>query len=297
MTLKCETTVVHEESTRTASNLVQACCGLAVCCLLSATLAQEPPAKAIQDNSFLVEEAYNQEPGVVQHIFNALYSRSGGDHALDLAFTQEWPLFSQRHQISYTVPYGFVEPNGEWNKGVGDVLLNYRLQALFENGHTPAFAPRVSLILPTGDSDKGFGNDAFGGQINLPVSKVLNDRWTVHANVGATILADVNGHDLTSCNVGASAIYAVTPDLNLMIECVGNFDEEMNDLGGTDRTSSVVLSPGLRYAFNYQNDAQMVIGMAAPVGVTSDAPDYGVFFYFSFEHAFMRTNGTRSGAK
>jgi hypothetical protein len=33
--------------------------------------AQTPPAEApsqIQDNSFLIEEAYNQDPGVVQHI-------------------------------------------------------------------------------------------------------------------------------------------------------------------------------------------------------------------------------------
>jgi hypothetical protein len=28
------------------------------------------PAAAIQDNSFLIEEAYNQEEGVVQHILN-----------------------------------------------------------------------------------------------------------------------------------------------------------------------------------------------------------------------------------
>ena len=38
------------------------------------------PAEGIQDNSFLIEEAYNQEPGVVQHIFNARWSvnRNGG---------------------------------------------------------------------------------------------------------------------------------------------------------------------------------------------------------------------------
>jgi hypothetical protein len=41
-------------------------------CLLprSALIASEPLAKGIQDNSFFIEEAYNQELGVVQHIFN-----------------------------------------------------------------------------------------------------------------------------------------------------------------------------------------------------------------------------------
>ena len=32
--------------------------------------AQDDGPKNIQDNSFLIEEAYNQEKGVVQHIFN-----------------------------------------------------------------------------------------------------------------------------------------------------------------------------------------------------------------------------------
>jgi len=34
--------------------------------------AAELLAKGIQDNSFSVEEAYNHEPGVVQHILNVL---------------------------------------------------------------------------------------------------------------------------------------------------------------------------------------------------------------------------------
>ena len=34
----------------------------------SPLIASEPLAKGIQDNSFFIEEAYNQEPGVVQYI-------------------------------------------------------------------------------------------------------------------------------------------------------------------------------------------------------------------------------------
>ena len=35
-----------------------------------ARAAEERPIDVIEDNSFLIEEAYNQEAGVVQHIFN-----------------------------------------------------------------------------------------------------------------------------------------------------------------------------------------------------------------------------------
>jgi hypothetical protein len=260
------------------------------------TMAEETrakrPSEGIQDNSFLVEEAYNQEPGVVQHILNITRSidRLAGsdDHEWSFVFTQEWPLFSQTHQFSYTIPYSFVESAGEAGNGINDVLLNYRFQALLETDRTPAFAPRISLILPTGDKDEGFGNHALGYQVNLPISKVVSDRWTVHANAGATLVPDVNGRDLVGYNLGASAIYASSPNFNLMFELVGTWDEEVDERGRKDRSFSAIFSPGLRYAWNHANDAQTVVGLAAPLGLTSDAPDYGVILYFSFEHFFVR---------
>src|SRR5687768_6047940 len=91
-----------------------------------------PPAKAIQDNSFFIEEAYNQEPGVVQHILTANFStdrQSGSyDRSWTLALTQEWPLFSQDHQLSYTIPYSFLEAGGSHQHGFEDIFLNYRYQ-------------------------------------------------------------------------------------------------------------------------------------------------------------------------
>src|SRR5581483_8134055 len=67
--------------------------------------AQRLPAPGvsppIQDNSFLVEEAYNQEAGVVQHI--SVYSRLWNRKDWSYAFTQEWPGRNPRHQFSYTL--------------------------------------------------------------------------------------------------------------------------------------------------------------------------------------------------
>ena len=250
------------------------------------------PAEGITDNSFLIEEAYNQEPGVVQHILNVVHtvSRHAGpdERALSFIFTEEWPVFTQAHQFSYTLPYTFMDAGGSKADGIGDISLNYRFQVWMETATRPAFAPRFSLILPTGDEAKGLGNDTVGYQINLPVSKIVSDRWTLHGNAGATFLPDVSGHDLVSCNLGASAVYAVSSRFNLMLESVANFDESVNDFGRTERTVSAVISPGMRYAFNHPGDAQTVIGIAIPIGITSAAPDYGVFLYASFEHFFYR---------
>ncbi len=260
--------------------------------LIATTNAADRPSEAIQDNSFLLEEAYNQDPGVVQHIFSLLGSVNKlpgtDDREWVASYTDEWPVFSQAHQFSYTVPYVFSDSGGEKHDGLGDVLINYRFQLSTETATRPAIAPRLSVILPTGDEDRGLGSGSVGFQTNTALSKVLNDRWTVHANAGATVLPDVRGHDLTGYNLGVSAIYALTPSFNLMVECVANFDEDVDDAGSRDRSVSVLISPGFRYGIDLPGDAQLVVGIAVPIGLTRDAPDYGLFLYGSFEHFFAR---------
>ena len=174
---------------------------------VSTSIASEPLAKGIQDNSFFVEEAYNQEPGVVQHILNVPINFINGSREITPSFTQEWPVFSQTHQFSYTIPYAFTEEDN----GMEDMRLNYRLQALTEDEWTPAFAPRLSLVLPTGDRDKGLGTGVVGYETNLPFSKIISDRWTLHFNAGMSVFPNARDHHLTNYNLGASAIYAVSP--------------------------------------------------------------------------------------
>jgi hypothetical protein len=257
---------------------------------LISTSTAEPLAKGIQDNSFFVEEAYNQEPGVVQHILNVPVFFTDGAKEITPSFTQEWPVFSQTHQFSYTLPYSFTDDQN----GLADFRLNYRLQALLEGERTPAFAPRFSLITPSGDADNDFGHDRLGYEINLPFSKIVSDRWTVHFNAGGSVFPDVNDRDLWNYNLGGSAIYAVSGNFNLMLESVAFWEEDVDSARRIDRTVTALLSPGARYAFNCPNDLQIVVGAALPIGLTSDSPDWGFFFYLSFEHPFVPTHSSHS---
>jgi hypothetical protein len=280
------------------------CVTLVIACLLvvadlmspvATLIASEPLAKGIQDNSFLIEEAYNQEPGVVQHILNVPINFINGSREIAPSFTQEWPVFSQTHQFSYTIPYVFTEDDN----GIADVRLNYRLQTLTEDGYTPAFAPRLSLVLPTGDQDKGLGTGIVGYETNLPFSKIISDRWTLHFNAGMSVFPNARDHHLKNYNLGASAIYAVSRDFNLMLETVAGWNEdiaegELAPEPTVDRATTALVSPGARYAFNLPNDAQLVVGLALPIGLTSDSPDFGLFFYCSFEHPFTRVEVRRT---
>lgn len=252
------------------------------------------PIDVIADNSFLIEEAYNQEPGVVQHIFTAAYTKSGRTHGWGFSFTQEWPVSSQDHQFSYTIPSYRLIDDGSRVSGVGDVLLNYRYQLLDEEDGKPAFAPRFSLVLPTGNRKKGTGNNVLGYQVNLPVSKKVGDRVALHGNLGATFLPHVKApvgpsgsaekKSLVSPSVGASAIYALWPRLHLMLEWVGISDQGFDDNGKRERSFLSTLSPGVRAAVVNADKLQVVTGAAMPIGLNRKTDNLGAFLYLSIEH-------------
>src|SRR5262249_42968534 len=65
--------------------------------------------KHTRDNAFLVEEAFNQEPGEVQHIFNWIdfWDRTphGKTRDFSATYTMELPLGSQKHQFSFTTQF------------------------------------------------------------------------------------------------------------------------------------------------------------------------------------------------
>src|SRR5204863_5787805 len=88
---------------RLVSRRSSVCLGLLLAAPATQTGAQvRAAAPSISDNSFLIEEAYNQEPGVVQHI--SAFQLFRGADAWAYSFTEEWPLFGRTHQLSFTVP-------------------------------------------------------------------------------------------------------------------------------------------------------------------------------------------------
>ena len=245
-----------------------------------------PLAAGVQDNSFLIEEAYNQEAGVVQHIFGLPVAFDGPNKNIGPNFTQEWPVFSQLHQLSYTIPYVFLAGDDS-GSGFSDIRLNYRYQALMESARVPAFAPRFTLVIPDGGGK--FGHEVVGYETNLPFSKVISDRWTLHFNAGGNVFPNDHNHTSFNYALGGSAIYAASRNFNWMLEFVATWNEDVDDREKTDRTFTALISPGARYAFNLRNHAQLTVGAAVPLGISADAPEWGLFFYFSYEHPFGKT--------
>ena len=263
------------------------CAAVALVLALDAGQARGQAPK-IADNSFLIEEAYNQERGVVQHI-NNLLALAPSPHDLLYTFTQEWPLGGMTHQLSYTLP--FVFPDGG-NGAVGDVLVNYRYQLVDRS--RVAMSPRASLLLPTASWRAQNGNGTPGLQVSLPVSLRALRQVTVHLNAGGTLLPGARGptgarRDLVLTQVGASAIGPVLLPVNAMVEFVALFAQTIDSAGAIHHSHTVILNPGVRFALNFGR-LQVVPGISLPLHLESPGAPHDLFLYLSFEHPFRSTN-------
>ena len=248
----------------------------------SAAAQSKPP---VRDNSFLVEEAYNQEARVVQHI--SVLSVARRQSTWEYGFTQEWPVGSQRHQFSVTIPIVSAADA----TGVGDVALNYRYQLAFDDATGNALAPRLSLVLPTGNAEQGRGTSSLGVQVNLPASLGLNRVLVTHWNVGGTwtpsARSPLGGRVATrDVTAAASAIWLAKRELNFMLELVWAREELAVAADTRVVERSAWISPGLRAAIDFTSGLQVVPGLAFPIGIGPSDGERRVLVYLSFEHGF-----------
>lgn len=253
-------------------------------------------ARPIQDNSFLIEEAYNQDDGVVQHIHQFVRSNGSGDWIG--AFTQEWPASGVRHQLSYTLA---AARSGGAN-GAGDAALNYRYQLVGDGAARVAVAPRFSLLLPTGRSSAGLGAGGAGFQTGVPVSLLLSDDWVVHGNAGLTWTPSARNPrgqraGLVAWNGGASVIWLRNLRWNPMLETIYVGGETVEGPGRVAGARSFFVSPGVRWAWNFPSGLQIVPGLAMPVGLGPSRGSRQVLLYLSFEHPFGRERAAQARAE
>lgn len=247
----------------------------------AAPAAPAPPAHVskfgIPDNSFLIEEAFNQEKGIVQNIVVFTRTRHGN---WDASFGQEWPLGGERHQIAFTIPFAAA---GGARATIGDIDLSYRLKVSGGDHRAPAFTPELSFIVPSSPERRGDGFGGAGWAVSLPFSKEL-DRLFLHLNAGNEWQRESGGTFTWRSTpfVAGSAVIAVRPMVNLMLEVYNEWQP-----GDSGRERSTTISPGIRFGWNTAKDTQVVVGVGAPI-TRGAIRDRGVLLYFSYELPFTK---------
>ena len=111
-------------------------------------VAGEPLAKGIQDNS----------------LFHRKRLRDYAQLHSGMADLQPKPPIFLHHSVYV---YEQRERSGRYS-------IELPIAGLMEEERVPAFAPRFTLVLPTGNKQKGFGDGRVGYETNLPFSK---GRW------------------------------------------------------------------------------------------------------------------------
>ena len=247
--------------------------------------------RRIEDNSFLLEEAYNQEAGVVQHISTFAKPRGSGEWGY--ALTTEWPLTGQRHQLSYTLSLVRAQTGSGLATGLGDVAINYRLQAIGGENARFWLAPRLTVIAPVGSADLGRGNGRLGLEVGIPASMTLAPWLTGHFNVGLTGYPGASGAGrigttARAARVGGSLIVDLSPKINLLVETLFESRRVVSGFGATVVAESWVVNPGVRWAFDFASGLQIVPGVAYTIGAGPSKGEDGLFLYLSFEYSFKK---------
>jgi hypothetical protein len=241
----------------------------------------------IADNSFLIEEAYNQDAGTVQHI-NTFSRTTTGDWAY--GFTDEWAVLGQRHQLSATVPLASVAGDSASAWGLGDVALHYRYQFAGVDGGRIAAAPRLTIIAPTGSASRGLGAGAMSVQAMFPVS-IATGAFVTHLNAGITRIGRpaTRSTDMTptmAYTLGHSLVWLAKQRVNFLVESVWTRVSLLDVAGERSHATQMIVSPGVRWSYDLPHDLQIVPGVAVPIGVGPSRGDRSVFLYLSFEHPY-----------
>jgi hypothetical protein len=159
---------------------------------------------------------------------------------------------------------------------MGDVLLNYRWQVSLDTGSRPAFAPRISVILPSSAERRALGASGTGLEVNLPVSKELG-AVIVHANAGVTWFSESSSPFLAG-----RVIWGLRPLFHPMLEVTASW----SDVDGDAKEATLTVLPGFRAGWNV-GEQQVVLGMGIPIE-RGAARDYGLLVYFSYELPFRK---------
>ena len=254
---------------------------------------------AFEDNSFLLEEAINQEKRIMQYSSNFYFDNLRGGNFL-YSFNHEIPLGSDLNQISYALTYYLQNSSvtGSKGGGLGDLNVSYH-RMISDKKAWAMVVPGLTVIIPTGKN--GFGSGGLGGQLSLLVTKRLSRKIVTHYNLGYTFVSNADFYisnitgsqvvayekDLKHKNLGASVIWYQTRKFNWMLEYVSNFFTDIKTDGSESGRHQLTLNPGFRFAIDH-NFTQIVPGISAPIIFSNGKYDHvGLFFYLSFEMEYL----------
>jgi len=208
------------------------------------------------------EDTKTLEPGQVELELRGDYEKSPDEKEWSLTTTLNIGVFPGL-EVDVDAPFVLLDPEDDSTRGgVGDVELTTKYRLLDETERRPAFMGAVVLRLPTGDEDRGLGEEGVDVLPLAVVSKTFGP-LTLTLNGGYTFVT--RDRDLDFWVVTGSFEYEITDAWSLVGEIV-------SELGTHDRGDVVVLRAGTVLAITEGIEVYTAVGF----GLTRDSPDVTV---------------------
>jgi hypothetical protein len=111
----------------------------------------------------------------------------------------------------------------------------------------------------------------------------------MHLNAGFTFVPNARSAlgtrgDAFDTSVGAAFVWLPTHAVNGILEVLHQTQDQFDGAGALQRTSAVIVNPGMRFAIDFPSGLQIVPGLSFPIELGRGAPAFSVFTYLSLEH-------------
>lgn len=240
----------------------------------------------IEDNSFLLDEAYNQDIDMYQTILrhqNQLVSDE-----TESTFEFEVPMTAE-HQLSIEIP--LFKEHRSFETKPGDTLLLW--QIVTSNNVKSRSVDRLGFVVPTGDVDQETGYGVPGVQYLKALSIELGRNWQNHWNFQYQLQPNgkAGGTEVTQNvhigTLGSSVAYYINDHCDFLFETMYKHRKRPRFGGKIRSLNELYLNPGFRFEKRLEwNQTKMVPGISLPIEVLNERTDFGFMLYLSFEPHF-----------
>lgn len=221
----------------------------------------EPELPTSAQELFLLDTAYPQEAKSLQVTLRGEYFDADGLRNAEGAIHLEYGI-TDRLQIEAAFPLTWREGDGDTNTGPGDLSFG-ALFALMPEESPLVVSVSVEVAAPTGDEEEELGE----GEAEFEPAMLLAwrlDRFVIHGNAGLAL-----GGGETSVEMGG-AMEAIVGDFSVIAELAASIGEEEDE---------AFVTPGVVW----HPSPDLEFGIGAPIGLTEDAPDWGIVALATFE--------------
>ncbi len=252
--------------------------------LIGSASANQAP---IEDNSFLLSEGYNQDPGVVQVIQGFQWAPSSQDWSHFAAI--EVPIVTEKHQLTLQTSLlhaGTASTPVEF----GDLMLNYQYWLISEG--SVYLAPRVGFYLPTGSYQRSAGSGTLGVMTGISFTANFSEKLAHHWSADVVVYplsraTDGSSATTLDATLATSIVWRPLWFFNLLTEVLLVSDQSPTPGSGSTRAWNGILNPGTRFLirFGKKRPWEIVPGVSVPLvwSIAGGSVTLGVFGYLSVE--------------